>query len=99
MSDTPRLELYLLGGFRVVAGGTEVADDEWRRRKAKALVKLLALAAGHELLRDQAAELLWPGLPGSAADANLRKAAHEANRVLSTLGARAVESRDGRIRL
>src|SRR6266536_1382863 len=99
MPVAARLELFLLGGFRVVAAGEEIADDDWRRRKGKALVKLLALAEGHQLLRDQAAELLWPGLPEPAADANLRKAAHEANRVLSRLGGRAVESREGRIRL
>jgi DNA-binding SARP family transcriptional activator len=61
-----------------------VADQAWRRSKAKALVKLLALTPGHRLHREQVLEALWPGLEPAAAGANLRKALHFARQALAT---------------
>jgi hypothetical protein len=55
------LRIELLGGFRVTAGGRVLPESAWRRRKPAALVKLLALAPGHRLHREQAMDLLWPG--------------------------------------
>ena len=43
--------IRMLGGFTVTVAGQPVAD-RWRLRKAKTLVKLLALAPGHRLHRD-----------------------------------------------
>ena len=40
------LRIWLLGGFRAAVDGTPVAEEAWRRNKAKALVKLLGLARG-----------------------------------------------------
>ena len=37
-----------------------VAADAWRLRKAKTLVKLLALARGHRLHREALTAVLWP---------------------------------------
>jgi DNA-binding response OmpR family regulator len=54
------LRIDLFSGFRVVVGGRTVAPKAWSRRKPAALVKLLALAPGHRLRRDQAMETLWP---------------------------------------
>ena len=51
-------------------------------RKAASLVKLLALAPGHRLHREQAMELLWPNLGRMAASNNLRQALHTARQVL-----------------
>lgn len=81
---TPRegLQIVLLGGFRVRVNGRVIPDDAWRRRKPAAVVKLLALAPGHRLHREQAMELLWPELDPAAAAANLRKAVHHARRAL-----------------
>jgi DNA-binding SARP family transcriptional activator len=76
------LRIELLGGFRVVVGDRAVPDDEWRRRKPAGLVKLLALAPGHRLHREQAMDALWPELDPDAAAANLRKALHHARRAL-----------------
>ena len=39
---------------------SEVPDGAWRLRKARELVKLLALARGHRLHREQAMDALWP---------------------------------------
>jgi DNA-binding SARP family transcriptional activator len=49
-----------LGGFGVRVGSREITEGEWRLRKARALVKLLALAPGHALLREQVVDRLWP---------------------------------------
>jgi hypothetical protein len=51
------LRIELLGGFRVTVDGSVVPEDEWRRRKPAGLIKLLALAPGHRLHRDQAVGL------------------------------------------
>jgi len=52
----------LLGRFSVVVDGVEVDDRAWRLRKARTLVKLLALQPERRLHREQAMELLWPDL-------------------------------------
>ena len=86
------LRIELLGGFRVAMGASAVPDETWRRRKPAAVVKLLALAPGHRLQREQVMELLWPELDPPAAAANLRKAVHYARRVLGEEGSRLIVS-------
>jgi predicted ATPase/DNA-binding SARP family transcriptional activator/class 3 adenylate cyclase len=84
----PRAELRidLLGGFRVAAGGTTVSEAQWRLRKARGLVKLLALVPEHNLHREQAIEALWPDLDPAAASNNLRQALFAARRALDSCG-------------
>jgi DNA-binding SARP family transcriptional activator len=89
VADPPLLRIELLGGFRVSVGTDAVPDATWRRSKAAALVKLLALAPAHRLHRERAMDVLWPELAPAAAAANLRKALHYAR---GALGADAVES-------
>ena len=48
------VRIRLLGGFSVSVGDRSVWKDAWRLRKAASLVKLLALAPGHRLHREQA---------------------------------------------
>ncbi|TMK93521.1 MAG: transcriptional regulator [Actinobacteria bacterium] len=87
------LRIELLGGFRVTLGSRAVPDEAWRRRKPAALVKLLALAPGHRLQREQVMDALWPELDPGAAAANLRKALHHARRALGPdEGARLIAS-------
>jgi predicted ATPase/DNA-binding SARP family transcriptional activator/DNA-binding CsgD family transcriptional regulator len=59
-----------------------VRQDAWRLGKAANLVKLLALASGHRLHREQLMDLLWPDLGLRAASNNLRQALHVARRTL-----------------
>lgn len=66
------IQVLLLGGFSVKIGGQPV-EDHWRLRKAKTLVKLLALAPGHWLHRDVIIENLWPDAPREAASNNLHQ--------------------------
>src|SRR5215208_1006074 len=77
------VRIWLLGGFRVSMGSRTIRRDDWRLRKAAALVKLLALAPNHRMHREQVMELLWPKLYAKAAANNLRRTLHAARRVLS----------------
>src|SRR5437588_13094379 len=61
-ASSPALRVQLLGRFRVWVGLRPVPETAWRRRKAAALVKLLALAPEHRLHREEALETLWPEL-------------------------------------
>jgi predicted ATPase/DNA-binding SARP family transcriptional activator/DNA-binding CsgD family transcriptional regulator len=81
------VRVWLLGGFRVSVGSRSIGEEEWRLRKAGSLVKLLALAPGHRLHREQAMELLWPGLDPQAAANNLHHALHVARRFLEPAAA------------
>ncbi|HEY0414895.1 MAG TPA: AAA family ATPase, partial [Gaiellaceae bacterium] len=77
-----KVEIDLLGGFAARLDGAAVEPNAWRLRKARDLVKLLALAPRHRLHREQVMDALWPDRgPGSAAN-NLNQAVHAARRAL-----------------
>ena len=73
-----RVEIRLLGGFGVTVDSRPIPDDAWPQRRAADLVKLLALARGHRMARDEVLEMLWPQLATDAAASNLHKAASNA---------------------
>lgn len=77
-----KVEFSLLGGFSVAVDGRDVPASAWGRRQAASLVKMLALAPGRRLHREQVMEALWPGLAPDAAAPRLHKAAHYARRAL-----------------
>jgi predicted ATPase len=79
---TPAVRIRLLGGFELNVDGVPVPDASWRLRKARTLLKLLALAPGHRLHREQAIEVLWPDRPPAAAANNLHQVVHVARRRL-----------------
>src|SRR5919199_2987360 len=64
------VRIWLLGGFKVSVGPRTISEDVWRLRKAASLVKLLALAQGHRLHREQITETLWPDLDTESATNN-----------------------------
>ena len=81
------VQLRLLGGFAVVADGQALPERAWGgSRKARALVKLLALAPGHRLHRDQLLDALWPDLDPDAAGPSLHQALYLTRRALAPLG-------------
>ncbi len=80
------LGISLLGAFSVTAGGCVIPDDAWRLRKAKALIKLLALTPERRLHADRATELLWPGRERASARNNLHQAIFAARRALDSAG-------------
>src|SRR4051794_26527822 len=77
-----QLEVRLLGRFGVLVDSRPVPADAWAQRRAADLVKLLALAPGHRMPRDEVLEMLWPKLGADAAASNLHKAASYARRAL-----------------
>src|SRR5689334_13199777 len=77
-----RVDIRLLGGFEVRLDGVRVPDEAWSRQAPAALVKVLALAAGHRLRREQLIDLLWPDLLVEQAAPRLHKAAHYARSAL-----------------
>src|SRR3954468_16840837 len=85
------VSVTLLGGFAAAVDGTTVPDTAWRLKKARALVKLLALARGHRLHREQVMDVLWRDLAPAAAANNLHQAVHVARRALDR---EAIEVRD-----
>jgi predicted ATPase/DNA-binding SARP family transcriptional activator len=81
----PELHLQLLGGFTVQVGDTSLPEAQWKSRRARSLVKLLALAPAHRLHRDQIIDSLWPDADLSAAANSLHQTLFAARRVLNPL--------------
>jgi predicted ATPase len=88
MSD---VSVNLLGGFAAAVDGVSVPDSAWRLKKARELVKLLAVAPAHRLHREQAMDVLWRDRITPAAANNLNQVVHVARRALD---ARAIDVRD-----
>ena len=76
------IHVTLLGRFAVTVGGVPVAEAGWKRRHAAAVVKVLALAPGRRLHREQVIDLVWPGDTIAATVPKLHKAAHFARRAI-----------------
>jgi DNA-binding SARP family transcriptional activator/tetratricopeptide (TPR) repeat protein len=76
------IRVTLLGRFAVTVGGVPVADAGWTRRHAAAVVKVLALAPGQRLHREQVIDLIWPDDTLAAAVPKLHKAAHYARHAI-----------------
>jgi hypothetical protein len=75
-----RLRSRLLGGFSVTVHG-EPIEGHWRLRKAKTLVKILALAPAHRLHRGAISEMLWPDAEVETAANNLYQVVHPIRRI------------------
>ena len=83
--------ISLLGAFSITVGGDVIPDEAWRLRKAKTLIKLLALAPERRLHADRAAELLWAGRDQASARNNLHQVIFAARRAFESAG---LEGRD-----
>ncbi len=90
-------ELVLLGRFAVRIDGRELSADTWKRRRSAEAVKILALAGGRRMHREQLMHAMWPDLSPPAAAANLRKAVHFARRALGS--AESIDNEAGMITL
>jgi DNA-binding SARP family transcriptional activator len=89
------VRIKLLGRFSVSVGSRTVDQNAWRLKKAASLLKLLALAPGHRLHREQAMDILWPDSGRRAASNSLRKTLHAARRNLDpAAGSRYLASED-----
>ncbi|HZY26948.1 MAG TPA: BTAD domain-containing putative transcriptional regulator, partial [Jiangellaceae bacterium] len=81
-SGAAKVEIRMLGGFEVLLDGSPVPAAGWPRPQAATLVKLLALAPGRLLHREQLVDRLWPDLSIAEAAPRLHKVAHYARRAL-----------------
>ena len=99
----PELQVYLLGRFQIIVDNVPVEESRWVRKKARVLLKVLALAPGHGVHREQLLEILWPDMEADAALNNLHKVIHAARRVLEPVlpsgGSRFLITRDSRVAL
>jgi predicted ATPase/DNA-binding SARP family transcriptional activator len=77
------VQIRLLGGFGLLVDGKTVQTESWRLRKARDVVKLLALAPGHRRHRDEVVEALWPERDIDSGLNNLHQALHIARRGLA----------------
>jgi len=84
LADAVRVQL--LGGFAASSGSSTVPATAWRLRKAKTLVKLLALEKSHRVHRDRIVDALWPASDTIDARNNLHQVVHAARRAFSSLG-------------
>lgn len=87
-AEGERPYIRLLGAFELRLGGRTMIDGRWNRRKAAALVKLLALQPRHGMHREQVIATLWPGKDAEAGANNLHKAAHHVRATLAAAGVR-----------
>ncbi|HEY53314.1 MAG TPA: hypothetical protein G4N94_07645 [Caldilineae bacterium] len=62
------LRVQMFGPFRVRRGGYQVANSEWRRKKARRLLQLFLVHRGRYLQREQIIERLWPDIEPAAAE-------------------------------
>src|SRR5215211_900889 len=76
------VRIWLLGGFRISVGSKTVEEGAWRLKRAAALVKLLALAHGHRMHREQAMDLLWTDSGRRAASNSLRSTLYTTRKIL-----------------
>src|SRR3954469_3727311 len=86
------VHISLFGAFCVRVGNAVVPEGAWRLRKAKSLVKLLALAPERRVHRERATELLWPERAQGAAANNFHQALYVARRALEAAGAEAADA-------
>jgi DNA-binding SARP family transcriptional activator/tetratricopeptide (TPR) repeat protein len=83
----PTIHITLLGRFEVTVDAVPVAASSWTRRHAAALVKVLAMAPGRRLHREQVIDLVWPDDTIDEAVPKLHKAAHFARRAIDVTNA------------
>jgi len=62
--------IQLLDGFSISNDQETISSTRWKSRRARSLVKLLALTPGHRLHRDQLIDVLWPDMALAAATNN-----------------------------
>jgi DNA-binding SARP family transcriptional activator len=79
---TERLAIQLLGEFRVSVGSRAIDEREWTSRRARRLVKLLALTPQHRLHREHIIDRLWPHMDPEDGVNNLHQALYMARHIL-----------------
>ena len=79
---TERLAIQLLGDFRVSVAARAIDERAWTSRRARRLVKLLALTPQHRLRREHIIDRLWPHMDPEDGANNLHQALYMARHIL-----------------
>ena len=83
MTRTRPVDVRMLGSLRVRrADGSDVLADEWRTKKTRDLLRLLALAHGQPVRVSTLLDRLWPNATENAARNRLRTAASQIRRTM-----------------
>jgi DNA-binding SARP family transcriptional activator len=90
------LRLYLLGRFEAVRSDAPIPAHAWRRRRPADLLKLVALAPGRRVAREQAVDTLWPEKDPASGANNLHRALYDLRQIL---GGRFVDIEHGELTL
>lgn len=83
MAGHDGIRARLLGSFELSIGGVAVDRGAFERPSGLRLLKLLLATPGHRVLREAAAEALWPEMEPDRSSASLRKAIHFARRAMA----------------
>jgi predicted ATPase/DNA-binding SARP family transcriptional activator len=86
MAGKPTLQIFLLGSFQVVYHDQPIAAAAWKRRKAKTLLKLLAMRPTYQLHYEEVIDLLWPTLNAADGRNNLDRTIYYLRRTLAAYG-------------
>ncbi|HKZ68588.1 MAG TPA: BTAD domain-containing putative transcriptional regulator [Anaerolineales bacterium] len=78
----PTLTIRLLGRFEVERDGAIIPPQEWRGQKTRDLLKILLLASGQYVSRDQLCDWLWPEVDPVSAQVNLRAVVSDLRKIL-----------------
>ncbi|GAB6098779.1 hypothetical protein JCM16358_06580 [Halanaerocella petrolearia] len=76
------LRISALGELEVSRGQEKITSDEWKRKKAKDLFKLLLVNQGQLISREKICYLLWPDKDKKAAERNFSVTLSFLNKVL-----------------
>jgi len=79
---TSQVELHLAGTFGVVRDGVRLADGGLRSRKARTLLKLLAVERARLVSVDRITEVLWDGDPPAAPEQHVATLVSRLRRIL-----------------
>lgn len=83
-ASAPAVQVYALGGFRVLVRGHPVEDHAWHRKAGRQLFKCLLSRASRRMTRDEVFDLFWPESDPDAASSNLRSTIHAMRRALES---------------
>lgn len=73
---THSYKAYFFGPFRITCDNQPISESEWRRNKAKTLLKWFLLNPGKLCTTDRLIELIWPGMTAGTASRNLHVTVH-----------------------
>ncbi len=76
------LRIYTFGSFKVHRGRRLIPGNEWKRRRAGELLRLLLASPGRTLHRDQVLEALWPDQPANSALVHFHQATSALRQIL-----------------